>query len=182
MGVLYLSKGRVIATYIYFYITFTECRAFSRMSKGGQIMLKVAVIILVVMLVYATVYSLMDLIMPKVVMASVLMAASGKTVDDAQTDGYLKPLAISQRIIGVFALAATISGFFILFAGFRKAQKWAWWALLVVGGVAWFGGLIISIAIRDNTNMIFLIIGVVLCIAGVFLPIKSFFGQATGEI
>ena len=144
-------------------------------------MLRIAVIILVIMLAYATVYSTMSIIVPKVVSATGFKAMMGKTLDDAEADGYLKPLMTGQRNVGIYAFATTMSGFFVLFAGFRKAQKWAWWAFLVVGGIAWFGGLIISIAIGDMTNMIFQIIGAVLYILGVFLPIKSFFGQATGE-
>ena len=103
-------------------------------------MLKVAVVILVVMLAYATVYCLLGLIVPEVALKSNL-GARGKTVDEVRNDGYLGIIATSQRNIGVFALATIISAFFVLFAGFRKAEKWAWWAFLVVGNVAWVGSL-----------------------------------------
>lgn len=139
-------------------------------------MLKVAVVILIVMLAYAAVYSLMNLVVPEVMMKSSLEAMTAKPPGDAGE--YLKPLTVGQRNVGVHALATTIAGFFVLFAGFRKAQKWAWWSFLVVGGIAWVGGLIISIAIGDTMNMIFLIIGTVLCLVGILLPIKSFFAKA----
>ena len=145
-------------------------------------MLKVAVIILVIMLAYAAVYSVIALIAPKTVMASAFKAMTAKTLDDAQTDGYLKPLMTGQRNTGVFALATTISGFFVLFAGFQKAQKWAWWAFLVVGGVAWLGGLIICIAIGDTVNMILQLVGIVLLLLGVLLPIKAFFAGAPKQV
>ena len=86
-------------------------------------MLRIAVIILVIMLAYATVYSIMSIIVPKVVSATSFKAMMGKTFDDAEADGYLKPLMTGQRNTGIYAFATTMSGFFVLFAGFRKAQK-----------------------------------------------------------
>ncbi len=144
-------------------------------------MLKFAVVILTIMLAYATVYSLIGLIAPKVVMKTSLEASVGKTLSDAENDGYLKALTVAQRSIGVFALATIISGFFVLFAGFLKAQKWAWWGFLIVGGVAWIGGVIISIAIGDKLNMTFQLIGAALCIIGVVLPIQEFFTGSAKE-
>jgi hypothetical protein len=124
------------------------------------------------------VYSLMALIVPEVVMRSSLKAMTGKTLDEAQNDGYLKALALGPRHVGVFALASTASGFFILFAAFRKAQRWAWWAFLVVGGIAWLGGLIVTIAIADKLNMVLYIIGLVIFLVGLLLPVKVFFAKA----
>jgi len=140
-------------------------------------MLKVAVIILTVMLAYAAVYSLISIVAPKVVMKSGAEAITGKTLDDAKTAGYLKALMALQRNTGIFAFCTALSGFFIVFVGFQKAQKWAWLAMLIVGGIAWIGSMLNSMAMGDNLNMTLELIGAVLCLLGVFLPIKSFFGQ-----
>ncbi len=144
-------------------------------------MLKVAVVILIVMLAYATVYSLLGIIVPKVVLKSGVKAAIGKTLEDASADGYLKSLTGLQRGLNIFSLATVLSGFFILFAAFQKAQKWAWLTFLVVGGIAWLGGLIISISIGDTMNMIMQLIGTVLLVLGLLLSAKSFFGQTAEE-
>jgi len=138
-------------------------------------MLRVAVIILIVMLVYAGIYSLMSIIVPTVMMKSALTATTGKTIDNARSDGYLKALTVDQIKTGAFALATVASGFFVLFAAFRKAQKWAWYAFLVVGGIAWLNGLIITIATGDMMNMLFQIIGMVIFLVGLLLPIEVFF-------
>ena len=140
-------------------------------------MLKVAVVILTVMLAYGCFYSLMGIVAPKLVIASSLVATAGKTLDDAKDAGYLKALTVSQRNVGVFALASAVSGFFVLFAAFQKAQKWAWWSFLAIGGIAWLGGLIITIAIGDKMNMIFHLIGLVIFLAGLLIPIKVFFAK-----
>ena len=144
-------------------------------------MLKAAVVILVIMLAYGGVYSLMSIIAPKLMMKSALEAATGKTVDDAKDAGYLKPLKSGQRNGGVFALTTTIAGFFVLFAGFRKAQKWAWWSFLVVGGIAWLWSLILAIVIGDKMGIPFMAIGMVIFLVGLLIPVKAVFGkEATG--
>ena len=144
-------------------------------QEEGEVMLKASVIILVIMLAYAGVYSLMSIIVPKAVMKSALEATIGKTLDNARDDGYLRSLTAGQRNTGVFALASVASGFFVLFAAFRKAQRWAWWAFLVVGGIAWLGGLIVTMAIGDNTNMLMQLIGLVIFLVGLLIPVKAFF-------
>lgn len=144
-------------------------------------MLKVAVIILVIMLAYAGVYSLMTAIVPKVVMKSTFKAMTGQTFESVTDDGYLRALSISHREMGVYALVTVILGFFILFAGFRKAQKWAWWSILVGGGIMWLWGLINAIVIVDAVNLIGHVIGLVLFLVGLLLPVKEFFTKATKE-
>lgn len=138
-------------------------------------MLKVSVIILIVMLAYASIYSLTALIAPKVVLKSNINASIGKTLDEAQSAGYLGAIAIIMRHLGGMALSQIIASFFILFAGFRKAQKWAWLALLIVGCVGWLIGLIINIVIGDMTNLTLHIIGFVIFLVGLLLPVKQFF-------
>jgi hypothetical protein len=144
-------------------------------------MLKVAVVVLTVMLAYAAIYSLMSIVAPTVVMKSGVKAAIGKTLDNARDDGYLKSLTVGQRNTGIFALASVVSGFFVLFAAFQKAQKWAWWAFLVVAGIAWLGGLIVTITIADKTNAIMQSIGLVLFLVGIIIPVRAFFVKAAEE-
>ena len=143
--------------------------------------MKIAVFILAVMLAYACLYSLMGIIVPKVLMTSSLKATAGKTLDDAKDDGYLKAITVGQRNLGVFALAAAVAGFFVLFAAFQKTQKWAWCGMLIAGGIAWLGGIIISIGIGDNMNLVFQLIGLVLLLVGVLIPVKEFFTKEVAE-
>lgn len=140
-------------------------------------MLKAAVIILIVMLAYAGIYSLISIFVPTLTMKSALTATTGKTIDDARRDGYLNSLVVDQIKIGIFALATVISGFFVLFAAFRNAQKWAWYAFLVVGIIGWLNGLITAIAIGDMANLLLQIIGVVIFLVGLLIPIKVFFSK-----
>jgi len=144
-------------------------------------MLKVAVIILIVMLAYAGVYALMTVIAPKVIIESSFKAVTGESLDSVKDAGYLKELSLSHRYMGIYALGIVILGFFVLFAGFRKAQKWAWWALLIALGIAWLWGSINTIAVVDTGNLIAHIIGMVLFLVGIFLPVKEFFAKEVKE-
>jgi len=140
-------------------------------------MMRIAVLILVIMLAYAGIYSLMSIFVPKLVMESIFSAITDKPLSGIQDAGYLKALSGRQMHAGIYALTTVIAGFFVLFAGFQKAQKWGWWGFLIVGGIAWLWGLIYSIVIADNFNIIFMLIGTVLLLVGLFLPFKAFFGK-----
>jgi hypothetical protein len=106
---------------------------------------------------------------------------TGKELDSVQDAGYLSVLLDRQRSLGMFALTSLISGFFILFVGFRKAQKWAWWALLFVFGIGYLWGLIHNIVNVDTLNITLMAIGMVLLLIGLLLPVKDFFAEAGGE-
>lgn len=140
-------------------------------------MLKGAVIILIVMLVYAGVYSLASIIAPKAMVRSTFTAITGKALDSIQDADYLKALSERQRNVGLYALTTVIAGFFFLFVGFQKSQKWAWYGFLVVGGIAWLWGLIYSLVIGDRLNSLLMAIGIVIFLVGLLIPIKVFFGK-----
>ncbi len=66
---------------------------------------------------------------------------------------------------------------FVLFVGFKKGQKWAWWAFLFVGAIAWLYGLAMQIIEKDTMNMIGHLIGTGLWLVGILLPVKTFFAK-----
>jgi len=153
-------------------------------NKEGQVMLKVAVVILAVASVYAGIYSLMVFTVPETMAQINFKAITGKTLDSVQDADYLRAASNETRITGLYALTTVISCFFILFAGFRKAQKWAWWAFLVVGGIAWLWGVIDNIVIGNKLHIPLQAIGLVLFLVGILLPVKVFFAKeakATSE-
>ena len=145
-------------------------------------MLKLGIFILTIMLVYAGAYSVMSIIRPEMILESTVKGATGKTLNDAQDNGYLKALFVLSRDAGLFGLAAVASGFFILFSGFRKARKWAWFAFLLAGGIGWLGGLILTISIGDMLNILIRTIGTIISLVGLLIPIKAFFGRRSAEV
>jgi hypothetical protein len=140
-------------------------------------MLKIATILLTVMLVFAAVYSFMGIFAAKLIVGSSFEAITGKSIDSIADAGYKKALLNTQRYLGAFALATTISGSFILFAAFVKKLKWSWPAILFIGGIAWGWGLISNLLIGDTLNIILQCVGTGLFLIGLLLPIKEFFTE-----
>ena len=145
-------------------------------------MLKLSVFILLIMLIYAGIYSVMSIIRPEMIVESTVKGATGKTLEDAENDGYLKAFLVLSKDAGLFGLATVVCGIFILFSGFRKARKWAWLAFLLAGGIGWLGGLILTISIGDKLNILIRAIGLIISLLGLIIPIKAFFGKGTGEV
>lgn len=138
-------------------------------------MLRIAVIIMVAMLVFAGVYSFMSIFAPKLIAGSGFEASTGTTLDSIRDDAYLKSYLYANRTSGIFALGTTIAGFFIIFTGFRKKEQWAWWAVLIVGGLVWIWGLVNGLIVGDTFNSIMYLVGTVLVIVGLLVPVKIFF-------
>ena len=143
--------------------------------------MKLSVFTLAIMLIYAGVYSVMSIIRPETIVASTVKGATGKTLEDAQGAGYLKGFLVLSKDAGLYGLSTVVCGFFILFSGFRKARKWAWFAFLFGGGVAWIGGLILVISIGDGLNILIRAVGAAISAIGLLIPIKTFFGKAEGN-
>ena len=144
-------------------------------------MLKVAVVIAIIGTIYAGLYSLTAIIAPKVMMQSTFEAVTGKTVESVQDVDCLRVVSKQTRAAGFYALTAVIFAFFILFVGFRKAQKWAWWAFLIGAGIAWLWGIIDGIVTGNNLHLLLHAIGLVLLLVAGLLPIKVFFAKEAQE-
>jgi len=138
-------------------------------------MLKAATIILLIMLIFGGVYSLMLIFVPKVILSSGFESTTGEKLEDIPKASYLKVMVNEMMHMGALALSAVISSIFILFAAFRKAQKWAWWTLLITGVIAWGYGLIENLITVDMFNAILHLVGIVIFLVGLLLPVKEFF-------
>jgi len=139
-------------------------------------MLKVGTILLAIGLIFAGVYGLLLAISPGTLVGSTLEAL-GETFEAVKDTGTGRAFIIQTRHLGVLAICISIAMFFVLFAAFNKGAKWAWWAFLLVGGIAWIYGLIVQILEGDMLNMILHIIGIVILALGLLLPVKEFFAK-----
>ncbi len=139
--------------------------------------IKVAVIILFFMLVYAGVYSLMSIFTPEIVMESSFQAVTGESIQNIGDEKYLEAFLSSGRSGGLFALTTVIAGFFILFAAFRKTEKWSWWAFLVVAFFAWAWGTVNGALVNARVYFLMNLGGMVIFLAGVLLPVRAFFSK-----
>ncbi len=137
-------------------------------------MLKVGTILLAIGLVFSGVYGLLLAVSPGTLAGSTL-EVRGETLEAVKDTAAGQAFIIQTRHLGVLAVCVSIALFFVLFAAFTKGAKWAWWAFLITGGIAWLYGLITQILEGDMLNMTLHIIGIAILAFGLLLPVKEFF-------
>jgi hypothetical protein len=137
-------------------------------------MLKAGTYLLAICLIFSCIYGLLLVFTPGTIVASTL-EVRGESFEAAMDTGTGQAFIVQSRHLGVFAVCLSIALFFILFNAFNKGTKWAWWAILLVGGIAWGYGLIVQVLEADMLNMILHIIGIVILAFGLLLPVKEFF-------
>jgi hypothetical protein len=132
-------------------------------------MLKVGTTFLLIGLLFGALYSIVVIVSPQTVTSRI------NSIPEMQNPVVTKAYYDEARHLGAFALAATIGALFILFAGFKTGQKWAWWGILFMGAFGWAFGLVRFIIIGDTKNLIGFAVGTALWLLGLLLPIGTFF-------
>lgn len=138
-------------------------------------MVKVSTVIIAVLLALSVVWSVMILVSPTMVLEGDSQAVAGKSYQDLMAPGAVAVALLYVRHMQVFALAAVIGGAFILFAAYRKGEKWAWWAMLTINVVVWGFGTAINLVISNYTDFIPFAVGLAVNLVALGIPIKSFF-------
>lgn len=139
-------------------------------------MLKVGTILLAIGLIFSGLYGLILAVSPGT-LAGKTVEVRGETLDAVKDTPAGQAFIVQTRQLGVEVACLSICAFFVLFAGFSKGAKWAWWAFLIVGGIGWIYGLITQILEGDMLNMTLHIIGIVILVFGLLLPVKEFFAK-----
>ena len=136
--------------------------------------LRIAVIILGVLLACAGILSLAKFVSE---------ARTSRSLNNAKDADCLEELRVMRREMAGLQLAIVAAGFFILFGGFLKAQKWAWYAFAVVGGEVFIDVSVLRI-VKDaaKADITFSTIGVAMLIAGMLIPTNIFFPKKTREL
>jgi hypothetical protein len=138
-------------------------------------MVKVSTVIIAVLLALSSAYSIAVLIAPAMVLEGDFRAMTGGSYQGVLEPDAVRVSLVHIRHMEVFAISAVISAFFILFAGFRKGQRWAWWAMLILGAIAWGYGTVLNLVIGNMFDFATFLVGLVVHMVALFLPIKAFF-------
>ena len=138
-------------------------------------MLKVATILMVIVMVFGGLYALLVTFAPQIIAGSTMEARAGKTLEEVSDQDCTDALIVQTRHLGVMAVGAVIALFFVLFTGFRRGQKWAWWCFLISGLIIWGYGVFIQAIEADMLNLVLHLVGIVLMLIGLLLPIRTFF-------
>lgn len=137
-------------------------------------MVKVSTVILFILSVLAAGYSIVGIVVPNIVLEGDFQAITGKSYEEILAPEALRVSVAHIRHMEVFAITTTISSLFILFAGFRNGKKWAWWAMLVVGGIAWGYGAVVNVLNGNTFDSAVFLVGLVVFLVALFLPIRKF--------
>ena len=142
-------------------------------------MVKVSTIILFVLFVLAAGYEIAIFAVPTMMLEGDFQAITGKSYKEILPAEAIQISVSQTRHMMAISIALKVAAFFILFAGFRKAERWAWWAMLVVGGIACVYGVVINI-LNGNTfdSVVFVAASVALAVA-LLLPIKKFLTKSS---
>lgn len=149
-------------------------------------MLRVAVIIMAIVVAYAGIFSIFNIITPGTMMGEVFESMTGKAFEDMRDSDYLKKLENKQRIMGVFGLIFSVAGALTLCLGFRKGRRWAWWAFLFAGIFAWLWGLVYQIwglifegiTISVRSSILLQSLSMILLLVGLLVPFTIFFAKS----
>ena len=140
-------------------------------------MVKISTVILIVLFALAAGYSFVSIVVPTFVLEEDFRAITGKSYQDVLPPEAVRVSVSHIRHMEVFGLTTTIAGFFILFSGFRKGEKWAWWAMLVVGIIAWGYGAVINVLNGNTFDSAVFLVGLVVFLVALFLPVKKFMAR-----
>lgn len=138
-------------------------------------MVKVSTVIIAVVLALSVVWSVVILVSPTMILEGDSQAVAGKGYQELMAPGAVAVALLYVRHMQVFALTAAIGGAFILFAAFRKGERWAWWAMLAITVLAWGFGTAINLVISNYSDFLPFAIGLVVNFVALFISIKSFF-------
>lgn len=140
------------------------------MSKN----LDIAAGLIAIVDIIGIIYALQDFLVP------IDEALLGVTVSQirAFNPNVLNQITILFQFTGLYMFGTTSMAAIIALIPYRKAEKWAWYTQLVLGGIALIGQLFI-VYVAGNllpTYMLpFNIVLIILWLIGIILPVKEFF-------
>ena len=140
-------------------------------------MLKVGTIVLLVLFILTAGYSLVDIVAPQITLEGDFQAVVGSSYEGALEAGPQSIAMLYLRHISVGSLAISTAAIFILFGGFRTAQPWAWWALLVSCGMVAGFGTVVNLAIANWFDFTSHLVALVWLLVGLLIPVKRFFAR-----
>jgi hypothetical protein len=142
-------------------------------------MLKAGTIVLLILFILTAAYSILDIVAPSITLEGDFQAVTGGSYEGVLEPGPLFISMLYLRHLGVASFAVSIAAIFILVGGFRKAERWAWWALLVSGGIVVGFGVVANYVIANWFDFATHVAVLVWLLVGLMIPEKAFFARKT---
>lgn len=142
-------------------------------------MLKAGTIVLLVLFILTAAYSILDIVAPSITLEGDFQAVTGGSYEGVLESGPLFISMLYLRHMGVASFAVSIAAVFILLGGFRKAERWAWWALLVTGAIVVGFATVVNFTIANWFDFTTHVVVLAWLFAGLLIPVKVFFARKT---
>ena len=140
---------------------------------------KISFVILLIMMILALVYAFITLFMPQVIVARSFQGFTGQSFAEyaASNPTIAGYILVLERMAGGVGLALVLGGLIVLMTAFKKAEKWAWFFVLVTALIGWVNNLIANIAFKNSMTITIIVVGLILLAIGLLIPVKDFFGK-----
>jgi hypothetical protein len=142
-------------------------------------MVRVSTIILFVLFVLSAGYEIAIFAVPTMMLEGDFQAITGKSYKEILPPEAIRVSVSHTRHMMVINITLKVAAFFILFAGFRKAERWAWWAMLVVGGITCVYGAVINMLNGNILDSVVFLVALVVLLVALFLPIRKFMARSS---
>jgi uncharacterized membrane protein YfcA len=81
------------------------------------------------------------------------------------------------QLVGLYLVTTAIAVCILSLVPYRRGERWAWYAVLILGSTVLIGGLVLFIITFSIPPSFLDILLVLLLIVGLVLPVKEFFSQ-----
>ena len=142
--------------------------------------LKIGSILMFAMGFFALAVSILWIFVTEIMFVSDFLFYTGEEFSAylAASPVYAEMYMITKKLVGFVMLATSLQFLFITKKGYETGEKWAWWALLITGGLFWgiFLGYRIYIGYIAISMMTF-VVGLIIWLLAILIPFKDFFGK-----
>ena len=141
--------------------------------------LRFGFVLLLIITVLAVAYALMVLVNPDFFIKRSCPGYTGQAWSEIASAspgiaGYIK--AFERQVAG-FGLAATIGTLFVIFVGFKKGLKWAWYYVLIASTIGWIVNVIFHIYSKSTLGLAMNLVGLGAVILALIITAKDFLGK-----
>jgi hypothetical protein len=141
-------------------------------------MVRVSTIIFFALFVLSAGYEIAIFAVPTMMLEGDFQAIAGNSYKQILQPEAIRVFISHTRHMMVIGITQKVAAFFILFAGFRKAERWAWWAMLVVGGITYVYGVVINILNGNTFDSAVHLGALAVLVVALLLPVKRFFTRS----
>jgi hypothetical protein len=137
---------------------------------------QISFVILLITICIALVVGIVAAFIPELLISRSFPLYTDKPWNDFLTGDQMAGnyILIKERMMGTQWLAASLGGIFVLFAAFKKVEKWSWYCILALTIIGWGSALIEGITFNNPPVIMVAVIGLVLVAIGLIMSASTF--------